>query len=74
MLTWDEKRRDWVKYGETEQIHDNLNPDFKKSFEFNYSFEKHQKLRFNVWDVDIHRSEEIGYYETSMGYIMGSSN
>ena len=40
MCTWDERRRQWVKYGETEQINNNLNPDFKRSFEFNYSFEK----------------------------------
>ena len=74
MCTWDERRRQWVKYGETEQINNNLNPDFKRSFEFNYSFEKQQKLRFNVWDVDVGESEEIGYYETSMGNIMGARN
>ena len=30
-----------VKTGETEMIKDNLNPDFQRSFEINYSFEKH---------------------------------
>ena len=60
--------------GETELINNNLNPDFKRSFEVNYSFEKQQKLRFNVWDKDINDMEEIGYIETSMGNIMGSRN
>ena len=40
MSVWDERRRQWVKYGETEQINNNLNPDFKRSFEMVYSFER----------------------------------
>jgi len=74
MLTWNERSRQWVKFGETELINNNLNPDFKKSFQVNYSFEKQQKLRFNVWDKDINDMEEIGYLETSMGSIMGARN
>ena len=74
MLSWNERSRQWVKFGETELINNNLNPDFKKSFQVNYSFEKQQKLRFNVWDKDINDMEEIGYLETSMGSIMGARN
>ena len=38
-------------------------------------FPKHQKLRFEVLDVDIGgTSEFIGYIETSMGQVMGSKH
>ena len=40
MHSWNERNRNWVKTGETELINNNLNPDFKKSFQVNYSFEK----------------------------------
>ena len=69
-----EKSRKWLRFGETEVQKDNLNPDFKTFFTVDYSFEKHQKLRFLVLDKDITDSEEIGYFETSMGLIMGSRN
>ena len=74
MSIWDERRRQWIKYGETEQINNNLNPDFKKSFEVVYSFEKQQRLRFDVFDVDLNDKEVIGYFETTIGYIMGARN
>ena len=74
MHVWNERTRNWVKHGETELINNNLNPDFKKSFQVTYSFEKSQKLRFNVWDKDLNSMEEIGYIETSMGSIMGARN
>ena len=71
---WNDRRRDWVKTGETEMIKDNLNPDFQRSFEINYSFEKHQRLRFIVLDVDITESDFIGEFETSLGNVMGARN
>ena len=71
---WNDQTRSWVKYGETEVMNNNLNPDFKRQFEVLYSFEKQQKLRFVVWDKDINDMEEIGYYETSMGNFMGANN
>ena len=40
MCSFNERTRSWVKMGETELINNNLNPDFKRSFEVNYSFEK----------------------------------
>ena len=53
---------------------DNLNPDFKTFFTVDYNFEKMQKLRFLVLDQDITEAEEIGYFETTMGNVMGSKN
>ena len=47
---------------------DNLNPDFATYFTIAYQFEKHQRLRFEVIDVDpVDTSEFIGAIETSMG-------
>lgn len=39
-----------------------------------YSFERQQKLRFLVLDKDVTENEEIGYYETNLGNVMGSRN
>ena len=68
-------RKKWIEYDKTELILDNLNPDFSHYFTVPYEFEKHQKLRFEVLDVDIAGiTEFIGYIECSMGQIMGSKN
>ena len=40
IFTHDEKSRRWTKFGQTELINNNLNPDFKKFFTLNYQFEK----------------------------------
>jgi len=40
----------WQKIGTTEVVKDNLNPDFKASFQIFYQFEKHQYLKFEVVD------------------------
>ena len=70
-----ERTKKWIEYGKTEMIKDNLNPDFTHYFTVAYQFEKHQKLRFEVLDVDIgSTSEFIGYIETSMGQVMGSKH
>lgn len=63
----------WVKIGETERIDNNLNPDFKKTFNVNYFFEKSQNYKFEVIDDDGSNSFDlIGEIETSLGNIMGS--
>lgn len=43
---------DWKEVGRTEMIKDSLNPDFTKMIKIDYFFEKYQKLRFDVYDVD----------------------
>jgi len=68
-------RKQWLAYGKTELIMDNLNPDFATYFTIAYQFEKHQRLRFEVIDVDpVDTSEFIGSIETSMGQIMGAKD
>ena len=42
-----------MKLGETEQIENNLNPQFVKSFEVKYYFEREQFLKFDVYDIGI---------------------
>ena len=63
---------EWVLYGKTEQIENNLNPDFVTYFEMDYYFEKIQKIKIEVFDVDPTRLERIGNFETTLGDIMGS--
>jgi hypothetical protein len=42
----------WVQVGRTEQIKNNLNPDFKTRITMNYFFEKDQKIKFVMIDGD----------------------
>lgn len=67
-----EQAKNWVKIGVTERIDNNLNPDFKNQIQATYSFERHQKIKFEVVDDDGNNEfDMIGTVETSMGTIMG---
>jgi len=62
----------WVQIGSTETIMDNLNPEFTKSFVFDYYFECIQNLRFVILDMDencvnLEDNDYIGYVEQSIG-------
>ena len=61
-----------MRLGQTEQIKDDLNPDFKTRFNVNYFFEKRQRLKFQMidWDGD-GEFDTIGSIETTLGQIMG---
>ena len=48
----------WVKLGQTEQVPNNLNPDFKTRFTLNYFYERDQRLKFEMVDVD-----NVGNYD-----------
>ena len=65
---------EWSLYGKTEQIENSLNPEFVTYFEMDYYFERLQRLRFEVFDVDPTTLERIGNFETTLGDIMGSEN
>jgi len=71
---WNERTRSWTRFGHTEVVNNNLNPDFEKYFTISYSFEKQQRLRFVILDQDITDAEEIGFFETTLGNVMGSKN
>jgi hypothetical protein len=63
----------WVLRGSTEQIKNNLNPDFTKKITINYFFEKMQKLKFEMIDGDgAGEYDVVGDIETTMGNIMGA--
>lgn len=70
----DPKQSHWQLEGRTEEIKNNLNPDFKKSFIIGYYFEKHQPLKFEIMDGDNSKGgfKLIGSVETTLGTIMGS--
>ena len=63
----------WVKIGQTEQIKNNLNPDFKNAFTLAYFFEKVQTYKFVMIDGDGGSDyETIGEVEVTMGKLMGA--
>jgi hypothetical protein len=73
VFEWHEVTKNWVRIGLTERIDNNLNPDFTKSIQTVYNFERHQKMKFEVVDDDGNNSfDEIGTIETTLGNIMGS--
>ncbi|KAK2183199.1 hypothetical protein NP493_320g01053 [Ridgeia piscesae] len=41
-------KNEWVKFGCTETIRDDLNPNFVKKFVIEYYFEQKQKLKFEM--------------------------
>ena len=65
----------WVKIGSTEQIDNDLNPNFKTSITVDYKFEKLQKLKFQLIDGDLGgKYDFIGELETTLGALMGARN
>ena len=63
----------WVKLGQTEQIRNSLNPDFKNSFTLAYFFEKVQTYKFVMIDGDGGSDyDTIGEVEVTMGKLMGA--
>lgn len=58
--------------GKTEMILNNLNPDFQKSFDLDYFFEREQFIKFEVYDVDYNQLEHIGTCETTISRIMAA--
>ena len=64
--------------GKTEVIHDNLNPVFSVPVITDYCFERVQKLRFLLLDIDvqngdIEQQDFIGVVETTLGSLIESS-
>jgi len=69
-----ERKGQFVYYDQTENIQDNLNPNFTKTFLLDYVFEVKQKMKFEILNVGPGKSELCGYVETSLGEIIGSKN
>lgn len=60
----------FFEFGRTEQINDNLNPEWVKKFILNYNFETIQKIRFEIWDKDPSGDDFLGEYETTLAEIV----
>lgn len=64
-----------VPLGSTETKKNDLNPNFSKSFTFNYFFERKQYLKLDVWDSDKNSDNDfLGGAELSISTLMGSRN
>ena len=68
---------EWFEVGRTEQLKDTLNPDFEKSIDLDFFFEKNQVLKFEFIDDDGGDSEDpyydmIGGCTLTLSQIMAS--
>ena len=69
----DTKQAFWTKFSSTEQVKDNLNPDFNTVIHCYYYFERHQPIRFEVNDTDGKGDfQVIGEADTTIGHIIGA--
>jgi hypothetical protein len=60
--------------GRTEQVKDNLNPNFAQSVTVDYHFEELQKLKFSVYDIDdpksnLKKADFLGELESTLGQV-----
>lgn len=65
----------WILVGSTETAHNERNPEFSKSFIFEYYFQYIQNLRFVVMDMEgkndgFLTNEFIGYTEKTIGELL----
>lgn len=65
----------WNLIGKTEQIKDNLNPNFSKSVPANLIFEIKQPIKFAVYDEDGSNHEDsLGEVVTELGKLAGAKS
>lgn len=64
---------EYFEVGRTEQIDDNLNPEWVRKFLISYSFETVQKMRFEVYDVDPDGKDFLGEFETTLADVVAYS-
>jgi Ca2+-dependent lipid-binding protein len=61
--------------GVTEFKKNELNPEFSKTFIFDFYFERRQSLKFEVWDHDTDSKDDfLGGAEISVASLMGARN
>ena len=72
-LLMERRGNSWVKIAMTEQIKNELNPDFRTAFTVPYFFEKVQNFKFVMIDGDGGGDYDvIGEIELTMGKLMGA--
>ncbi|XP_037550224.1 copine-3 [Nematolebias whitei] len=67
----------WYEFGRTEMILNCLNPKFAKKFVLDYYFEKVQRLKFSVYDIDsdsydLDKHDFLGEFECTLGQIVSN--
>ena len=73
-IVYEKINNSWSKIGVTEQIKNQLNPDFTTSLQVAYWFEKVQNYKFCMIDGDgTGEFEVIGEVEVTMGALMGAA-
>lgn len=63
----------YYEVARTETIQDSLNPQWVKKVILNYNFETIQKMRFEVRDEDLHDSDFLGFFETTLSELVSYS-
>ena len=72
-ILFEKRNNHWIQIGQTEQINNTLNPDFKTGFTLGYFFEKVQNFKFVLIDGDGGGDyDTIGEIEVTMGKLMGA--
>ena len=70
---WDDRTRQWQKMGQTEEISNDLNPNWHTNIQMLYQFEKVQRIRFEIIDEDVNGTFDLqGIVECTMGEVMGA--
>lgn len=70
---FNDRTRQWQKMGQTEEIRDNLNPNWNTNIQMLYQFEKVQRIKFEIIDEDVNGTFDLqGVVETTMGEVMGA--
>lgn len=66
--------KQYALFGRTETQNNELNPNFKTTFQIDYIFESRQDIKFDVLDDDNGNDDFIGSCETTIGALMGAKN
>lgn len=78
VVTLMDKSGVFFEIGRTENIKNNLNPKFSRTFEVDYYFEEVQKLQFMVYDIDnktetLNDDDFLGQADCTLGEIVANS-
>ena len=66
----DSYQEKYFEVGRTEEVKNNLNPDFVRKVIVNFNFEMVQKIRFEVYDIDAVGRDFLGQMETTLADIV----
>lgn len=67
----------WIEVGKSEIVWNNLNPDFAKTFEIEFEFERRQAFKIECRDADNDQGTKydvLGAAEFELGAVVGAKN